>query len=106
MSFLELEGKTFVVFGVANRRSVAYRVARTLEEEGAHVVYSVRSEVRREGSLDSLSLAIEDQLNAPERVARELHVRLGLRAEVEVVPLGSLPRFEGKGRRVVDERSN
>jgi phenylacetate-CoA ligase len=65
-----------------------------------------RLSIRRQGSLDSLSLEIEDQLNAPERVARELHVRLGLRADVEAVALGSLPRFEGKGRRVVDERSN
>ncbi len=69
-------------------------------------VVEYRLSIRRQGSLDSLSLAIEDQLNAPERVARELHVRLGLRADVEAVPLGSLPRFEGKGRRVVDERSN
>ena len=32
MSFLNLEGKVFVVFGVANRRSVAYHIARILEE--------------------------------------------------------------------------
>lgn len=69
-------------------------------------IVEYRLSIRRQGSLDCLSLAIEDQLDAPERVARELHVRLGLRAEVEVVPPGSLPRFEGKGRRVVDERSN
>jgi phenylacetate-coenzyme A ligase PaaK-like adenylate-forming protein len=31
-------------------------------------------------------------------------VRLGLRVDVVVVPAGSLPRFEGKGRRVVDHR--
>ncbi len=48
MSFLGLTGKTFVVFGVANRRSVAYQAARILEEEGATVVYSVRSPERRE----------------------------------------------------------
>lgn len=53
MSFLGLEGKTFVVFGVANKRSVAYHVARLLETEGATVVYSVRTEARRE-SLASL----------------------------------------------------
>lgn len=47
MSFLALEGKIFVVFGVANRRSVAWAVARTLEEEGARVIYSVRSDERR-----------------------------------------------------------
>ena len=47
MSFLALEGKTFVVFGVANRRSVAWAVGRSLEEEGARVIYSVRSDERR-----------------------------------------------------------
>lgn len=46
--FLELTGKTFVVFGVANRKSVAWLVAKTLEEQGATVVYSVRSDARRQ----------------------------------------------------------
>ncbi|HUU84701.1 MAG TPA: SDR family oxidoreductase [Phycisphaerae bacterium] len=46
MSFLGLEGKTFLVMGVANKRSVAYHVGRTLEDEGATVVYSVRSAER------------------------------------------------------------
>jgi phenylacetate-CoA ligase len=55
-------------------------------------------------SLDVLSLAIEDRLDDPARVARELQVRLGLRVEVHTVPIGSLPRFEGKGRRIVDLR--
>src|SRR5947208_272315 len=45
--FLQLSGKTFLVFGVANRKSVAWFVARTLEEQGATVLYSVRSEARR-----------------------------------------------------------
>ncbi|WP_404422306.1 enoyl-ACP reductase [Nibricoccus sp. IMCC34717] len=53
MSFLKLEGRTVVVTGVANKKSVAWHVARTLEEEGARVVYSVRSEARRQ-SLDTL----------------------------------------------------
>jgi enoyl-[acyl-carrier protein] reductase I len=45
--FLQLAGKTFLVFGVANRKSVAWFVARSLEEEGAQVLYSVRSEARK-----------------------------------------------------------
>lgn len=53
MSFLGLKDRTIVVFGVANKRSVAWAVARTLEEEGARVIYSVRSEARRK-SLDAL----------------------------------------------------
>jgi len=53
MSFLGLEGKTFLVFGVANRKSVAYHIGKMLEEEKAHVLYSVRSKERKE-SLASL----------------------------------------------------
>jgi enoyl-[acyl-carrier protein] reductase I len=53
MSFLGLEGKTFLVFGVANKRSVAWAVGRSLEEEGARVIYSVRSDERRK-SLEAL----------------------------------------------------
>ncbi|MFM8804292.1 MAG: hypothetical protein ACKOK8_10350, partial [Planctomycetia bacterium] len=56
--------------------------------------------------LDVLQLAVEDRLNDPDRVARELQLRLGLRVEVVAVPAGSLPRFEGKGRRFVDLRDS
>lgn len=48
MSFLGLENRVVLVMGVANRKSVAYHIARTLEEEGATVIYSVRSEARKE----------------------------------------------------------
>lgn len=48
MSFLKLSGKTILVMGVANRRSVAWAVAQGLEAEGAKVIYSVRSEARRQ----------------------------------------------------------
>ena len=51
--FLQLTGKTFLVQGVANRKSVAWHVAKTLEEQGARVVYAVRSEARRK-SLETL----------------------------------------------------
>lgn len=48
MDFLQLANKTIVVFGVANRKSVAFHVGRVLEEQGATVVYVVRSPERRE----------------------------------------------------------
>jgi enoyl-[acyl-carrier protein] reductase I len=51
--FLQLAGKTIVVFGVANRKSVAWLIAKTLEEQGAKVLYSVRSEARK-NSLETL----------------------------------------------------
>lgn len=48
MSFLGLKDKTLLITGVANRRSVAWHVAKTLQDEGAQVVFSVHSEERRE----------------------------------------------------------
>ncbi len=42
-----MSGRSFLVFGVANRRSVAWAVGRTLEEQGARVDYSDRSEERK-----------------------------------------------------------
>lgn len=51
--FLQFSGKTFLVFGVANRKSVAWFAAKTLEEQGATVLYSVRSETRKK-SLETL----------------------------------------------------
>ncbi len=60
--------------------------------------------VGKEAEMDHLRVEIEDRLQCPERVAAELLLRLGLKVEVVCVPLGSLPRFEAKGRRVVDDR--
>ena len=46
--FLQLAGKTIAVFGVANRKSVAYHIGKTLEEAGARIVHVVRSPDQRE----------------------------------------------------------
>lgn len=48
MDFLQLSGKTIVVFGVANKKSVAWHIGKTIEEAGAKVVYVVRSQSRAE----------------------------------------------------------
>ncbi len=48
MDFLQLTGKRIVVFGVANKKSVAYRIGQTLSEAGAEVIYVVRNQQRRE----------------------------------------------------------
>lgn len=45
--FLQLTGKSILVFGVATRKSVAYHIASTLEEAGAKVVHVVRTEARQ-----------------------------------------------------------
>jgi len=75
--FLQLSGKTILVFGVANKKSVAWFVAKTLEEQGAKVVYSVRSEARRK-SLETLLagkpvfLCDVEQAGAAEKLAGEI----------------------------------
>jgi phenylacetate-CoA ligase len=67
-------------------------------------VVEFRVTVHRQNAMDLLSVEIEDRLQQPDRVARELHMRLGLKVDVRCVPLGSLPRFEGKGKRFIDQR--
>ena len=46
--FLQLAGKTVLVCGVANRKSVAWHIAKLLVEADCRVIFSVRSEARRE----------------------------------------------------------
>ncbi|QDT89339.1 enoyl-ACP reductase FabI [Gimesia algae] len=48
MDFLQLAGKRILVFGVANRKSVAWQTGKVLEQAGAEVIYVVRSEARKE----------------------------------------------------------
>ena len=59
----------------------------------------------RVAEMDALTVEIEDRLNDPARVAKELRLRLGLRTDVRCVPAGSLPRFEGKSKRFIDQRT-
>ena len=48
MDFLQLADKRILVFGVANRKSVAYAIGRVLSEAGASCVYVVRDESVRQ----------------------------------------------------------
>lgn len=57
MSFLNLQDKVFVVFGLANRKSVACAIAAALVDEGAEVIHVVRSEERRQAAEKLFSAA-------------------------------------------------
>lgn len=46
MGFLELNGKKIVIFGLANKKSVACAIGRVLVEAGAEVIHVVRTEER------------------------------------------------------------
>jgi phenylacetate-CoA ligase len=68
-------------------------------------IVEYRLTAHKQGAMDRLLIEVEDRLSEPARVEQELRLRLGLRVEVREVPLGSLPRFEGKGSRFIDRRS-
>jgi phenylacetate-CoA ligase len=67
-------------------------------------VVEYRITAEKIGEMDALTIEIEDRLEQPDRVALEIMVRLGLKVAVRSVPIGSLPRFEGKGKRFIDNR--
>lgn len=67
-------------------------------------VVEYRMIARKNGAMDELEIEVEDHLEEPTRIAEELRLKLGLKVEVTCVPAMALPRFEGKGRRFVDER--
>jgi phenylacetate-CoA ligase len=56
------------------------------------------------GEMDGLTVEIEAPAQAPQRVAEAVRLRLGLRVDVRCVEPGTLPRFEHKGQRFVDQR--
>ncbi len=55
MDFLQLKDKRIVILGVANRKSVAYHVARVLTEAGAEVVHVVQNEEVRDATAKLLA---------------------------------------------------
>jgi phenylacetate-CoA ligase len=68
-------------------------------------VVEYRLIARKQGAMDEIVIEVEDHLNQPERISQELQLRLGLNVAVVCVAPLSLPRFEGKGRRFIDERT-
>jgi phenylacetate-CoA ligase len=63
-----------------------------------------RLTVHKVAEMDQLLVEIEDHLDNPDRVTEELRLRIGLKVDVRTVPVGSLPRYEGKASRFVDKR--
>jgi phenylacetate-CoA ligase len=67
-------------------------------------VVEYRMTAIKRGELDELVVEVEDHLRQPKRIADELQLKLGLKVEVRCAPAMSLPRFDGKGQRFVDQR--
>lgn len=56
---LSLEGKTFVVMGVANKRSIAWGIAKSLHDSGANLIFTYAGE-RLEGSVRDLAASLNE----------------------------------------------
>lgn len=67
-------------------------------------VLEYRITAYKKGSMDELRVEVEDRLDEPKRIVKELQLRLGLRVDVQTVAVGTLPRYELKGKRFVDNR--
>ena len=67
MDFLQLADKSILIFGVANRKSVAYHVGRVLSEAGARCVYVVQNDDVRQnvskllGNVDVYTCDVEHE---------------------------------------------
>lgn len=57
---LSLNGKTFVVMGVANKRSIAWGIAKSLHNAGARLIFTYAGE-RLEKSVRELAESLEDE---------------------------------------------
>jgi phenylacetate-CoA ligase len=88
-----------VVRGVNVFPSSIESIVREFPEVGEY-----RLIVQKSGALDELKLEVEDRQHSPDRIAEKLLLMLQLRIEVVDVPEGTLPRSEGKSRRVLDRR--
>jgi enoyl-[acyl-carrier protein] reductase I len=90
MSFLAIEDEVFVVFGLANRKSVASAIGKVLIGEGAEVINVVRSDQRLEAANklfpDSKVFIcdVEDEKNI-DRVSTEIGEYLGDRKIAGIV---------------------
>jgi enoyl-[acyl-carrier protein] reductase I len=67
---IDLSGKVAAVFGVANRRSIAYAIARHLHQAGARLAFSYQGERIREG-VQGLAAGFPQAVVFPCDVSRE-----------------------------------
>ena len=100
-----------VIRGINVFPSQIEHVLRSLPEVGEQfMVY-----VDRAKHLDEMTIEVEmtragfsgelqDLARVQKKIVGELHSTLGLRTAVKLVEPGSLPRFEGKAKRVIDRR--
>jgi len=65
-----LDGKTGIIFGVANKRSIAWAIAQALSREGMRLAFTYQGERLKEG-VESLSSTLSDSILLPCDVTRD-----------------------------------
>ena len=100
-----------VIRGINVFPSQIEHVLRSLPEVGEQfMVYIDRVKhldemtIEVEMSRTGFSGELQDLARTQKQIAGELHNTLGLRTAVKLVEPGTLPRFEGKAKRVIDRR--
>lgn len=59
----------------------------------------------RQGNLDQLKIEVEGEQVDLQAISVAVQLAVGLRIEIQPVAKASLPRFEGKGKRLIDQRT-
>ena len=68
-----LEGKTGIIFGVANKRSIAWAIAQALSREGMRLAFTYQGERLKEG-VESLATTLPDSLILPCDVTNDAEI--------------------------------
>jgi enoyl-[acyl-carrier protein] reductase I len=68
-----LDGKTGIIFGVANKRSIAWAIAQALSREGMRLAFTYQGERLKEG-VESLATTLPDSLILPCDVTSDAEV--------------------------------
>src|ERR1700704_5126476 len=68
-----LEGKTGIVFGVANKRSIAWAIAQALSREGMRLAFTYQGERLKE-SVEELSCTLEGSCLLPCDVTNDAEI--------------------------------
>ena len=106
-----LEGKTGIIFGVANKRSIAWAIAQSLAAAGARLAFTYQGERLKEG-VEGLSSTLSESLLLPcdvtadgdiTNVFREVEAQFG-RLDILVHSVAFAPREDLEGEFVNTSR--
>ena len=93
------EDNMIVIRGVNVFPSALEEILRSFQD-----VVEYRITASKDGEMDSLTIEVEDHAANVARIKEAIEVGLGLRVQVILAEANSLPRFEAKGRRFIDNR--